>query len=793
MKMFSALKSGLRLLATIPLLACLAGAGLRAAPRPTEPGNFFSNPSFEKPVQGDERWRVDKDRGTVCEFAVDNVAAAAGDHSARVKIGEVKGWGTQFGQRVEGGKKGKTYTFAVSAKGVGEPATVRLQIERAAKPYDCVTAGGEVTLGWDGWTELHHTFRVEKDYPEGWFAYIGCQQASCEYRADMFRLHEGDYVPYKQLARKQEEAEAVRLFDTATSSSTALPGEAVTKRAGWSEIAAERTDAVCKGDVCAASSCLALVLRKGSKGPECYYRLGEQMVKGPTLVAAGARGDKTKAVKSFTVVENTPRRVVLEASAVTEAGRKLVARYAVRRNQPIIETQAGDGTERILVEARAKYAVLPDPFCGDLLISASDAQAPRLRFPSEHMLVELLEDRNAIVMSVWRSAEQRVSLHLDGSGEGRAISAAEIAFPKEKAPAVWVAVLGAPDIWHEKRQAELHPVKDTKLDWKVPFRALWRADMPRTDGLTDSWKCPIRVSTNRYEGVGFDLRKARTIWTSARGSFAYPPCIEGDTCFLRKTKFEPVPDIQYDDNRSAVIYPFSTLDGSPAGAFGAMDVLAATLEGTPQASLLDRLQIKRVERDRWPATCNVTGEYEKIFDAGEEKAKKKHLLSRLEEMNNFVVNIRSRMNEFLDWGRKTRAWLAKTKADRPQLAALADEFDDYLAQFGKIYERRKLDERTPAAARALINKVIPLIDSDEEKEKKLEKAKQLGRDTRTIGGNQDSAIGEFRMFTKRLRQRAGIRMTEASNDAAFEFAREMRQRTMEMLYCAFGHESAAAD
>ena len=755
--------------------------------------NFFANASFEKRGGGEDGWHVDRDRGTVCQFAVDTADAAAGDRCVRVTIGEVKGWGTQFGQSVAGGQKGKTYTFAVLVKAVREPAPVRLQIERRAKPYDRVMASREVTLGAEGWVELHHTFKAEKDYPEGWFAYISCQQAGCEYRADMFRLYEGDYVPYKQLARKQEEAEAIRLFDTGASSSAALPEEAVTKRTGWGEIAAGRANVVCKGDLCAANGYLALVLRKSSKGPECYYRLDGQMVKGPTLVAAGAGGDKTKAVDSFKVIENTARRIVLEANATTEAGRKLVARYTAKRGQPIIEMQAGEGAERILVEARAKYAVLPDPFCGDLLVSAGDAQAAQLRFPSEHMLLELLEDRNAIVMSVWRSAAQRVNLHLDGSGAGRAIAAAEIGFPKEKEPAVWVAVLAARDIWHEKRQGDLHPVKDTKLDWKVPFRAAWRADYQRTDGLTDSWKCPIRISTNRYEGVGFELRKARTIWTSARGSFAYPPCIEGDTCFLRKTKFEPVPDIQYDDNRSAVIYPFGTLDGSPAGVFGAMDVLAAALEGTPKASLPDDLQIKRVERDKWPATCAVTGEYEKVFDAGDEKAKKQFLLGRLEEMNNFVLGIRSRMNEFLDWGKKTRAWLVKNKTEKPQLAALADEFDGSLAQFDKIYERRKLDERTPPAARLLIDKVIPLIDSDENHEKKLEKIKQLGRDTRTIGGNQDSAIGEFRMFTKRLRQRAGIRMTEAKDDAAFEFARETRQRTMEMLHCAFGHESAAAD
>ena len=771
-------------------LLALASQG---APALQAADNFFANPSFEKRSNDEEGWHVDRDNGTVCRFTVDGADAAAGNRSARIAIGAVKGWGTQFGQGVDGGQKGKTYTFAVMARAAGEPVKANLQIERRTKPYDRVTAGGGVTLTSADWTELHQTFKVEKDYPEGWFAYIECAQPNCEYRADMFRLYEGDYVPFKQIAQKEDAAQATHLFDTTAASPAPLSGETVSKRTGWTEIAAGRSDAACKGDIYAANSYLALVLRKGARGPECYYRLGEQMVPGPTLVAAAANGDKTKAMDSVKVIENSPRKIVLEANATTEGGKKIATRYIVKRNQPIIEAQAGDGTGKILVEARAKYALLPDPFCGDLLVSASDARAARLRFPSEHMLLELLEDRNAIVMTVWPSASERVHLDLDGSGTARAISAAELEFPKDKGAALWVAVLAAPGIWHEQRQGDLDPVKDKLLDWKVPFRGLWRADYRRTDGLTDTWKCPIRKSKTEYEGVGFELRKARTIWTSARGSFAYPPCIEGDTCFLRKTKFDGTPDIQYDNNLSAVLYPFGTLDNSPEGVFGAMDVLAAALEGTPKASLPDDLKIQHVERDKWPATCAVTGEYEKMFDAGDEKAKKTLLLERLDAMNNFVINIRSRMNEFLDWGRKTHDWLAKTKAEKPQLAALADEFDGYLDQFSKIYEKHKLDERTPAAARALIAKVIPLIDSNEDHEKKLEKIKQLGRDTRTVGGNQDAAIGEFRMFSKRLRQRAAIRMTEAQDDAAFEFAREMRQRTMEVLYCAFGHESAAAD
>ena len=138
-------------------------------------GNFFTNPSFEKPVMGEDSWRVDRDRGTVARFTVDNTDAADGERSARVTIGQVQGWGTQFGQGVNGGQIGKTYTFAVMAKAAKEPVAVNLQIERRAKPYDRATAGEKVILGRD-WTEMHVTFKLEKNFSQGWFAYIECTQ-----------------------------------------------------------------------------------------------------------------------------------------------------------------------------------------------------------------------------------------------------------------------------------------------------------------------------------------------------------------------------------------------------------------------------------------------------------------------------------------------------------------------------------------------------------------------------------------------------------------------------------------
>lgn len=537
------------------------------------------------------------------------------------------------------------------------------------------------------------------------------------------------------------------------------------------------------------NSFVLLVARRGGAGVECHYRLGGQMLQGPTLAAAAGEGDRAAAIASVRAVATNSAEARLEVISTTASGRGIVAIYVLRANSPGVEARAGDGMDRLLVEGRSRYAVVPDIFAGDFVIDPVAVQPARLRMPSENLLLQLTDDGNAIVACAWRSGEQAVRLAVEGSGDSRVIIATEIGCRRDS-PVV-VAVLAAPGIWHAAAVKSLGPVKDTKLDWKVPFRALWRADFPRTDGLVDSWKCILRDPKGDYEGFGVVPKKSRTVWTSARGTFAYPVCIDGDDCFLRKTKFESWPDIKYDDERSVVTYPYRAIKGSPAGTFGAIDVLGEALRGTPQASLLGNLEIKHLERDRWPATCDVTADYEKVFDAGEEKGKKQFILERLEAMDNFVIYVRHRMSEYLEWQKKTRAFLAKIKTDRPQLAALAEEFDGILAKFGQVYERRKLDERTPAAARELIEKVSALIESNEEK--KDEKSKQLGRETRTIGGNQDSAIGEFRMFTKRLRQRAAQRMAEAPDDVVFEFAREVRQRTMEMLHCAHGHESAQTD
>ena len=84
-----------------------------------------------------------------------------------LSVGTVEEWGIQFGQTMEAPAVGKTYTFAVLAKSMKGPATIRLEIERHGSPYDRAVASPPQTVGKEAWTELHVTFKVDKAVSRG--------------------------------------------------------------------------------------------------------------------------------------------------------------------------------------------------------------------------------------------------------------------------------------------------------------------------------------------------------------------------------------------------------------------------------------------------------------------------------------------------------------------------------------------------------------------------------------------------------------------------------------------------
>jgi hypothetical protein len=119
-------------------------------------------------------------------FDVSDHDASEGRHCAQLTLATVP-W-AQFGQRITAGTPGKSYTFAVSVKPLDQPATVRLEVERAGRPWDRVVRGEDTQLPPGEWTEVQVSFSVDTPYPEGWSAYVHCGQPETRLLVDAFRM-----------------------------------------------------------------------------------------------------------------------------------------------------------------------------------------------------------------------------------------------------------------------------------------------------------------------------------------------------------------------------------------------------------------------------------------------------------------------------------------------------------------------------------------------------------------------------------------------------------------------------
>ena len=153
---------------------------------------------------------VSRAEGAQPSFVVNGDDAAHGKQSALLTMGSVSGQGGQFGQTIKGKgiRVGKTYTFAALVKPLGGPVSARLEIERPARPWDRAVKGPDVRVPEGPWTELHVTFKVDKPFDEGWFAYLSCAQEGARLRADLFRLYEGDYLPERPPGQQAQAAPA---------------------------------------------------------------------------------------------------------------------------------------------------------------------------------------------------------------------------------------------------------------------------------------------------------------------------------------------------------------------------------------------------------------------------------------------------------------------------------------------------------------------------------------------------------------------------------------------------------
>jgi len=756
-----------RLVVTVALFAiaqCLSLTSARAQP----PKNLFANPSFE--LGGPGSWRLDRGGKTSARLSIDAKDAFDGRRSALVVIDSVTQWGTQFGQSFEAGRKGKTYTFAVFAKAVTPQVTVNLQIERSARPWDRAVKSKAFRLTGNKWTELHVTFKVAKDFPQGWFAYISCTQPKCRYRADMFRLYEGQYTPYKQVAKAAAAAASVRLFDT--TNHPAGP-------ASWTAVPQDNVKHAFKGDTVFLNNKIAVVLRRKGSGAEVYGR-GPAGMKLRAVLSPAQGAVKLSSVR---ITKNEQTGVAVDATFQASGGRAVTVAYGLKIGQAFVETAPGAGAAGLRVKAPCRFAVLPDFFADDIVADATRLPAAKADLPSEHFLLHMLGEGEAIVMSVWNVAQRDVRVALSGKGGKRVIESSEI--PYGKKGKVWVAVLEGPGIWHRRNIARAEAGKIIDLGWRAPYPALWRVDWTRDDKLTGSWEMINQRSDGRFTkhtwlGRRTTLGADRKRWTTVLGKFQYPCWIDRDgrghlQPFTKTIRFEG----------PALVYPINRVRQTPLDRFAVVDIMRRTLGVGPCEYILD-VENQR-SHSKGLATCSTRDLLGGIYRGKQQKKQKAKIEKVLANMMIFIRYIRGRIEGYVAFGRELRDYLAARKKAQPELARHITELEVLTRRIEECLDRRRSKIKTPDHVAGMVEEFRKTLLTYEGADAPA-KVKKFTHAWVEIGGNQDELVAECRMAVKWVRQRAGLLMATAPGMA--RIAGEVRRRTQKILRNPATHEGA---
>jgi hypothetical protein len=739
--------------------------------------NLFGNPSFEN---GRDQWQLDRSGKTAAQFTVDEKEAAAGQRSALISMGDVDGWGVQFGQTMEAPDVGKTYTFAVLAKSVKGPVALRLEIERRGDPYDRAASCPPQTVTKDKWTELHVTFKIDKPFSQGWFSYVSCKQREAEFRLDMFRLVEGDYVPYEKAAREENAAAAVALLDSVQASPAPLAGQAILGRKGWLQVPEDATGHRFRGDAVLMNDRLALVLRRGAKGAE-LYGLGRA---GPALRAVLApAGDEPGAkLQAVAVVTDDPSQAAVDATFQSPGGRKLTIRYELTMGQTFIKTEPREGAEGLSVEAPCRFLVLPDFFADDIVIDAAEIPMASAEIPSENFLLHLLPDRQTIVMAVAANRGQDARINLSGEEGGRLVRSSRMSYGK--GGKIWVAILQAPGVWHQRGVTREDAGKMLALDWTAPFSAQWRVDWRFRDRLTASWEMAAQMKSGEFLKYGWfgapDMLPAdRKRWTTVLGSFLYP-------CWLDQARRGHLQPLTRPDRFEgpAVIYPIQRAKDTPLGEFTVVDIVRATLGVGPCEYILDVEGQGATRKGR--ATCATRDALKDIYSAKQQKRRRADIERILDDVVVFVKHIRGRIEQYVDFGHETLAYLQRQQKAHPELSGVLAELEASARAIDAALARRKAAIKTPQY-------VVDLTETfrktllDYEGEDALKKCTAITEAIVEVGGNQDELVGECRNAVKILRQRAALAL--AADPRAVEVAREIRDRTQKALRNATSYEA----
>jgi len=547
----------------------------------------------------------------------------------------------------------------------------------------------------------------------------------------------------------------------------------------WEQVSPGTTDHALAGDVVIENERIAVIFCRRSAGPVVCPKPVPQGGVGQAssltykedcarLVAVAPGGEPAASLGQIEIRKNDKDEIAIEVACRTPGGQEIRTAYSLARGRVFIEAKPLRNAERIRIEAATRFAVIPDFFGADMVFDPRAYAQPRLSIPPENFVLSLLEGENTIVMCVWPAGNQEAQLALAGAREDRRIEATEITFDSKS---IYVALLQAPGIWHERRLQEPYADQDIALGWKRPFPAKWRANFCARR-RSDSW----------------DFQDGRSeTWMYLYQQIVWPCWFGGESGFVRLSKrFIGVKGSM----ESVLVYPSDRKKETPLATFTPVDIVRETLGVGPCEYVLDRegLQGRSANTGRknfGRGVCDTTSPIEYLFIGGIEPRESALVGHLVDDILADITAINARVLEYRRFGQELGQQCAALRRDAARATSLLDAAEKSAREIEALYQEKLPTIKDPAHAAQVGQRIKELATrSDPEN---LGECKTLTRELRDIGGTQHRMTGDYRVMVKRLRQEAGFQ--EAEDPAAARTAESIRKLGAQVLRKKYGVEA----
>jgi hypothetical protein len=545
---------------------------------------------------------------------------------------------------------------------------------------------------------------------------------------------------------------SVRLFDTGAAVTGLLTDKELTARAGWTLVPENDVTHAFKGAAVVMNDRLAAAFRPDGPGGELYSKTDKGWRERALLwwVPCYLHYEPTVRLVSIHIKENTAGAVTVQGEFKAGPGGIPASTYRLTAGQPLIELRPCElGPGAAWLRCRASSVVVPDFFGDDMVFRAADLGADRTRLPTEGCLLNLLPEKDAIVMYSWRPRYYWTeALKLQEPGSVQLIGVGPGGDPDER---FWVAFLEGQNLWHERPVQFADEGTTVALDWKPPFAAKWRADLVRPDHTADSWFFRSADETDPLA--------------------AESPCrLDGDRATVQiPPPAKPQPGV---DPRVGplLVYPLDRSRATPLTTFTPVDILRNTLGVGPCQYILESEGLASQE----VATPDqVMTWVEKQFRKKGGKEAADEIKERLKAMTEHVGRARARLTKYHDFAASAGA-LVRVLGTSEAATRLAEEA---LPAFARLAQASAEGLAATDAARLAkwADEVAALIGRDDA-------AAQVARpaaDIRAVGHALDRALARSRMAVRWLREQVAAAGLKDEREA--EKARQVQALAEQIL------------